>query len=217
MPDVVGHGIAPSADEEDFDEDEVENADDDDDEEEEDEEENGSVSSSIAGDFYVCNLTDHRQLEPFPDSPSLHCPQFNGVDHPGTNDDAASEFTGDPRSISHAEDSLELPTVIANETPLRKMASLDDLEMVVMKSSSSSPQSSRPLFGSDAHKSTDQNLFTATRFPFQDDQVDLPSSAPDVARERGTNVREEESLVGSTEVHFEQGRIHGVRCSEIRG
>jgi len=79
------------------------------------------------------------------------------------------------------------------------MASLDDLEMVVMKSSSSSPQSSRPLFGSDAHKSTDQNLFTATRFPFQDDQVDLPSSAPDVARERGTNVREEESLVGSTE------------------
>ena len=194
-----GSRLAPSADEEDLEEEE--DGEDDDDEEEEEDEDNISISSSIAGDFYVCNLDDHRKLEPFPDSSALHCPQFNGVHHTNGVDADRGIVRSDGDVVNGAQlNSQSEETVVGGEASLRKMESLDDLEMVVAKSSSSSPQNSRSLLlGPDDSKSTESRSFSASRFPFMD-EADSPDVHEHLGLAKESKEQADTCLVGSTEV-----------------
>ena len=170
------------------------------DEDEEDDDENASVASSIAGDFYVCNLENHRQLEPFPES-ALHSPQFvNGTSGcfveaiPNIADDV--EESDLVYSYEHAVklETFSSPDALGN---LRKIESLDDLETIVRSSASSSPLLSSSSIAPENCKNV---IFEETRSDFGNDRSQIAVDEASRKQLRSCVEREGEILVGSAEV-----------------
>ena len=162
------------------------------DEDEEDDDENASVASSIAGDFYVCNLENHRQLEPFPES-ALHSPQFVEA-IPNIADDV--EESDLVYSYEHAVklETFSSPDALGN---LRKIESLDDLETIVRSSASSSPLLSSSSIAPENCKNV---IFEETRSDFGNDRSQIAVDEASRKQQRSCVEREGEILVGSAEV-----------------